>query len=675
MTSMLTFSANIMEVLVDVQTELVFFALAIGTHLLFFNRWSKGSPYTMFFNKMPKSWEFTKNQPPSQNSAAPSSTVVALKASLRTGDIKSAMVHFEALNSLWQSGDESPSSAPQMLMEQLVKLAMQSDAQSELLALLTKLGLSANALDLMLAESVGKSKEVRTIMGSMRAAGSKPTIVTFNKVLGGAIASDAQAAWDMISEMNAFGVKPDKISCAILLKSRCISSKATNLEKVITIMDGLDGDVDEVLFNSIVDACIRVGRADLMMPFLKKQRTSKRTSSHTYGSIIRAYGYAQDMKGAREAWNEMRRQHIAPISVTLGCMVEAVVTNGDIEGGYELIREMLSDEKTANLVNAVMYGSIVKGFSHNKNFRRMWQVYDEMVAQKLQFSMVTFNTLIDACARSGELNRIPALLKDMKEQGLQMGMITYSAIIKGYCQKNMLDEAFELFHDMAKTTEFAPDEIMYNTLLDGCARQGLYDRGMSFFQQMKQSGVRPSNYTLSVLVKLANRGRKLEKAFEICEELTSKFGFRLNVHVYANLIQACISHHDLQRALGVLERMLEERVRPDVRCYSLLLHACVDGHLAKQPKEAAGLIRAAMGVGGAHPWNGPHPRIAKYAAAAKPQGGLPGDLVSEILTLIADSCRDERLAAALLVDLGRLPGLKLDSKLRLRLAARMADLH
>merc|ERR1719183_2367993 len=110
-------------------------------------------------------------------------------------------------------------------------------------------------------------------------------------------------------------------------------------------------------------------------------------------------------------------------------MVEAVVTNGDVEGGYEIIHDMLSDEKTAHLVNAVMYGSIVKGFSHNKNFSRMWQVYDEMVEQKLQFSMVTFNTLIDACARSGELSRIPSLLRDIEAQGLKMGLVTYSAII------------------------------------------------------------------------------------------------------------------------------------------------------------------------------------------------------------------------------------------------------
>ena len=54
-----------------------------------------------------------------------------------------------------------------------------------------------------------------------------------------------------------------------------------------------------------------------------------------------------------------------------------------------MILEIQQDEKTASLVNAVMYGSIVKGFSHKKCFTRMWEVYDEMAARKLQFSMVT----------------------------------------------------------------------------------------------------------------------------------------------------------------------------------------------------------------------------------------------------------------------------------------------
>jgi pentatricopeptide repeat protein len=658
--AMLDLSSQMMQeigqIFYDVQTELVFFALAIGTHLLFFSKFRPTKS-----GKSQKVVDAEMSCAPRKSAAAPNSTLVAFKAALRAGDVESAMLHFEALESLWQK-EESPSSAPRMLMEQLVKLAAQKGVLPKLLDLLSKLNLLPHALDLVLAESAGNSQEVRQIFEMMRTEGVKPSIITCNKLLGAVVASNAQAVWSFIDDMKSFKVKPDQFSCAIILKSRCISSKAQNLERALTLLAELDGEVDEVLFNSVVDACVRLGRADLLMPFLKTSKCVAK-SAHTFGSIIRAYGYVQDIKGAWDTWNQMRVQHIAPISITLGCMVEALVTNGDIEGGYELIQEMLSGDKTAPLVNAVMYGSIVKGFSHNRSFSRVWQVYDEMVEQKLQFSMVTYNTLIDTCARSGELSRIPLLLKDIEAQGLKMGLVTYSVILKGYCQKNMIDEAFELFDDMSRNTDLVPDEIMFNSLIDGCARQGLYDRGMTVFEKMKAAGVLPSNYTLSVLVKLADRAKKVDKAFEICEDLSNKYSFRLNVHVYANLVQACVRQRDVPRAIGVLARMLDERVRPDVRTYSLLLRACVDG---RQPKEAAGLLRAATGLSGCHP------QLAKFSKAAmQPQGGLPGDLVSEILVGISNG-REETLSAALIAELGRLPGLQLDPKLRLRLAARMA---
>jgi pentatricopeptide repeat protein len=723
---MMGLSADIMvevsQVLNDVQTELVFFALAIGTHLL-------------FFSKLNLKGGLAKTSPKNLKGFSGAS-VAALKSALRAGDVKSAMAHFEALQNLWQQ-DESPSSAPQMMMEQLVKLAAQSQALPELLELIKKLDLFTKMLDLVLAECAhhgdhatlkhavelgqaqgvtfssasyqaliksagnvkeaqeylsaaktagvadvatyisyakvlvkdGKMMEVRRVMESIRAAGLKPNIYTFNGLISTAVASNPEYGWNLFQEMKASNVKPDHVTCSILLKGINPQSKASNLETVMEILDTMDGDMDEVTVNSIVEASVRVGRADLLVPFLRKQRASQRMTikgPHTYASIIRAYGYVQDIKGAWDTWHEMRRQHIAPISVTLGCMVEALVTNGDIEGGYELIHDMLSDETTATLVNAVMYGSIVKGFSHKKCFNRVWHVYDEMIEHKLQFSMVTYNTLIDACARSGELSRIPGLLKDIDAQGLKMGIVTYSAILKGYCQTNRLDEAFELLESMKKSTKLEPDEIMYNTLLDGCARQGLYDRGMAFFEKMKASGVPPSNFTPSVLVKLANRGKKLEKAFEICDEVSSKHRFRLNVHVFANLIQACINHRDLPRAIGVLERMFQERVRPDVRTYSMLLRACIE---AREPQDAAGLLRAAMGLRDAHP------RFQQYSAhALKSQPTLPGDLISEVLLGMMGPCGEERLAATLCAEVGKLQGVKLDPKVRLRLSARMGGL-
>jgi len=706
----------------DAQIELIFFLLAILSHLLF----------RTFFSRLkvnPKAQKVVDSPSTDrqQTSAAVSgSKVAAFKAALRANDIKTAMTSFEKLASLCQH------EFPYALMDQLVKLAAKEAVLPDVLELVNKMGVLGKAFDMILnasadvgnadmlkaTEELGRAQgvifncstykalikgasncgtmkdtqqvmaeaqksgmldlvtyfmymkamlkkcntqEVERVMKTMRTAGLQPDAISFNGLLGVAVqTSTFDTAWALVEQMRAFDVKPDHVTCSILLKSITAHSKVSQLQLILGLLDKIATELDEVVLSSVVEATVRVGRPELLVSCLKKHGAKpggrNHSSSHTYASIIRAYGLVHDVKGVWDTWNDMRRQNVLPIAVTLGCMVEALVTNQDIQGGYDLIQEMIADSKTAPLVNSVMYGSIVKGFSHKKCFDRVWELYEEMLERKLKFSMVTYNTFIDACARSGDLDRIPELLQGIEAQGLKMGVVTHSAIIKGYCQKNRLDEAFELAENMTTTTGLEPDEIIYNTLLDGCARQGFYDRGMELLAKMQKSGVRPSNFTLSVLVKLATRGKRLEKAFELSDELSSTYGFRLNVHVFANLIQACVNYRNLPRAIGVLERCLREGVRPDVRCYSLLLNGCIE---MEQPEEAAGLLRLGTGL------PEPHPSLAKYAGPkAQPQEGLPGSLASTVLSGMMRY--DERRASSLFVELSRVHGLHLDPKLRMQ---------
>merc|ERR1719343_1060403 len=117
-------------------------------------------------------------------------------------------------------------------------------------------------------------------------------------------------------------------------------------------------------------------------------------------------------------------------------------------------------------------------------------------------------------------------------------------------------------------------------------------------EDMCQDGIKPSNFTLSVLVKLASRCRRLDKAFDLCEDLSQRFNFKLNVHVYNNLIQACIQHKGSRHAFEVIETMVAQRVRLDVRTYTLMLPASVD---SREVEDAVGLIRAAAGLPVTHP--------------------------------------------------------------------------
>merc|ERR1719473_344494 len=105
-------------------------------------------------------------------------------------------------------------------------------------------------------------------------------------------------------------------------------------------------------------------------------------------------------------------------------------------------------------------------------------------------------------------------------------------MLKGHCQSGDVQTAFAVLEQMKKDTRLKPDEIMYNSLLDGCAQNNLVEEGLKLLEDMQQQGVKPSNFTLSILVKMMNRSRNLDGAFSMVEELTKKHKLRPNVHVY-----------------------------------------------------------------------------------------------------------------------------------------------
>jgi len=510
----------------------------------------------------------------------------------------------------------------------------------------------------------GSSRRARATVETMRKAGVTPNVVTFNELIDATIRERGDV-WGIVGEMRQDGLKPNRVTASILMKNVQRSSHAADMEKAFAVVEDMESAMDEVLLSSICEACIRTGRWDLLEKQLGKQQGPSAVivrGAHTYGSIIRAFGFTKNIDGVWRTWQQMQEQNITPTSVTLGCMVEALVANGKIDAGYKLIRTHMDSPQLRPLVNAVIYCSVLKGYSHHKRFERVWPLYEEMKAASLQFSIVTYNTLIDACSRSGDMCRIPLLLEEMSACNIVPNIITYSTIIKGYCQVGKIDNAFELLDEMQGTLGVVPDEVAYNTILDGCARFGMWARGMALFNKMQEAGVPPSNFTLCVLVKLANRCNRKEEAFQMTEELCKKYSIRLNTHVFNNLIHACTGVEDLRGGLQVLERMLSEKARPDSRTYKLLLKACI---IANEPTQAAGLLRGAAGLRGIHPSQQGAPKHL-----LQPSGGLISEVVTETIEGIARECGEETLAVQLLKDLRDCSGVQVDRRLPMKLASK-----
>jgi len=305
---------------------------------------------------------------------------------------------------------------------------------------------------------------------------------------------------------------------------------------------------------------------------------------------------------------------------------------------------------------------VIKGFAHQKKFDQAWAVYEEMCDIESEFTTYTFNTLIDACARCGQFHRIPSLLAAMEEHQIKPDIITYGTALKGYCQEGDVDKSLELLQEMRETTDFKLDEMMYNSLLDGCGKYGRWERAKAILEEMLEAGMKPSNYTLCMMVKVGRRSTfSTDEVFTLAEESTCNHSIKPNVFFYNSLIQLCAERREWPRAFVVFSRLMNDGLRPDTRTYTVLLKSLSNAGFHEM---SDAVLRAALGMSGAE---------TSLLASAKgdvvrlrPDMQLPKPLIADVVDGM-----NAPLAAQLLEDM-KAAGLQIDARVKMRLAARFS---
>mmetsp|Transcript_60427 Transcript_60427/g.174342 ORF Transcript_60427/g.174342 Transcript_60427/m.174342 type:complete len:1086 (-) Transcript_60427:65-3322(-) len=492
--------------------------------------------------------------------------------------------------------------------------------------------------------SRGHTDQARALVKEMGSRGLQANKVTFNELLHSkVIAKDRRGMWSVLEEMQGAGVKPNSVTCSILLKSLSVHSDPEDVRRVVALIEDIEEAIDEVLFSSVIEACIRIKQLDLLSDLMRRYRhkgSFVNLSAPTYGSMIKAYGQAGDALRVSELWHEMEEHGVKPTSITLGCMVEALVVNNQADEAWELIHKELEDEERRGCINTVIYSTVLKGFAVTKRIDKVFVCYKEMRSKGIPCNTITYNTMLDACAKSCAMARAAQLLEDMAECGVEPDIITYSTIVKGYCVEGDVDRAFHVLEEMKSDGKFAPDEIMYNSILDGCAKQHRVDDALKTLEEMKNAGVAPSNYTLSILVKLLGHARRLNQAFRMTEELSAAHNFRPNVQVYTCLVQACVLNRKLDRAIALHDTMVSDAgCWTDDKFYAVLARGCLQMH---QPLKAAEVVRAAYQL--------PGHSLAQPARHNSRPVGMEWRALEEVASRLQGGSKDEQEALAKLSD-------------------------
>jgi pentatricopeptide repeat protein len=434
---------------------------------------------------------------------------------------------------------------------------------------------------------LGSSVDTSELLQQMHKLSLKPNQVTYNSLINASVSrGDLARAWAFVAEMEQQGIQIDNFTCSIMMKALKQSSSKEDVDKTLGLIERSHVHPDEVLVNTLLDACLRLRDVQRLTSALNLFRRSGVVPGEaSYGTLIRAYGQAKCLPEARALWEDMLSRKVRPSESTFAGMIDACVANGALEEALEVVRKM-QELAPGFLTPVVTYTALIKAFAQRSQLHHVVQVYEDMKKSGVQFDLVLYNCLIDCFARVADMERTATLFQEMCTAGVAPDLITYSTVIKGYCVAGDLEQAIQLFTLMRKR-QIVPDAAVFNAILDGCARKGMPPLAEQVLSDMRASAIAPSNTTLCILVKMYGKAHDLETALKLVDEVPAQHGFEANNQVLTCLAAACVNNGRMPLALETFDRMKH----PDAKAYATLASGCLK---ASDVDGALGLVELAL---------------------------------------------------------------------------------
>ncbi|KAK3229806.1 hypothetical protein Dsin_001687 [Dipteronia sinensis] len=452
-------------------------------------------------------------------------------------------------------------------------------------------------------------------------------IVLWNAMLGGYSQNGyAHEVMELFSEMKSFGFHADDFTYTSILSScACLEylEMGCQLHAVI-IKNNLASNL--FVGNALVDMYSKSGVLTEARQLFERMGNRDNVS---WNAIIVGYAQEGDKFEAFNIFMRMILCGIVPDEVSLAsilsacanvqglkqgkqvhCLSVKVGLETSIYAGSSLI-DMYAKTGDTGAAHKVLSGmpgrsvvsmnALIAGYSQN-NLEKAIILYQEMQAEGLNPSEITFASLLDACDGPHKFNMGTqfhcvivkmGLLNDDEFLGVSLlGMymnsrrhtdarilfteflnpkstVLWTAIISGHTQNDLNEDALHFYRAM-RSNNALPDQATFVSVLRACALLSSLRDGRGIHSLIFHTGYDLDELTGSALVDMYAKCGDVKSSVQVFDEMGNKnFVFSWN-----SMIVGFAKHGYAEDALRIFDEMKETHVLPDDVTFLGVLTAC-----------------------------------------------------------------------------------------------------
>eukprot|EP01018_Ginkgo_biloba_P026598 Gb_12372 [translate_table: standard] len=187
----------------------------------------------------------------------------------------------------------------------------------------------------------------------------------------------------------------------------------------------------------------------------------------------------------------------------------------------------------------------------------------------VDFNIYTHASLLQSCTNMKSLKQVHAqILLNELDQNISLG----SKLVSMYAMFGSLENARLVFDKINKR-----NIVLWNAMIRGLARKGLFGEILTLYFQMQQAGIQPDNFTFPNVLKACAGLSALQEGNEIYNYIVEN-GFESDVFVGAALIDMYAKCGCTENARNVFDKMY----RKDVVLWTAMIAGYVQNGHANQ---------------------------------------------------------------------------------------------
>ena len=338
---------------------------------------------------------------------------------------------------------------------------------------------------------------------------------------------------------------------------------------------------DEILYNCIMDACLRFNKIDKMLEMYENMiKEGIKPSSITCGIVIKAYGMKGDLNSALNIYYKMKKEKIEISNITYGCLINACIKNNDLNKAFELY-ESLKHESYE--MNTILYTTLIKAYTKQKDINKVVEIFSTMKkSQNSKPNIITYNSIIDCCIKCDKFNLAYEYFQEMlfdinntSENSIRPDIVTFSTLIKGEINNKCFGNARKLMQKLLEYNYIKLDCVLLNTLLDGCDKCHCYEEALDIFNIFKNKNVVCNMMTYSILMKICGKLNDFENSYKLLNEMKEN-NINFNLIIMTCYVKTCLNTNHVVEGINTFKEMTKYNIYPDNIAYTTIISGIIN---------------------------------------------------------------------------------------------------